>query len=136
MEILVPLLIAIIIFGALVGGKSFGGTIRKGCSFLVLLVILILAIGLFFYPWGCSDKNPDNQEAVTTTDGSAYFIVKKDCQSYAKPNIESDKLEYIEKGKELFIENVHKYNYFYEISEEDGTISYVRKECLARKTER
>ena len=39
MELLVGLFILILIIGALVGAKSFGGTIRAGCLVLVLLVV-------------------------------------------------------------------------------------------------
>lgn len=131
MEILVPLLIVVIILGALLGGKSFGGTVRKGCGFLIL--IIIIAIGVIFYAWSESKKAPNNKEATSSSIDSAYFIVKQGCQTYTKPNIESDISGNLEVGKEFLVENVNKFNFFYEVTDENAKISYVRKECLIRK---
>ena len=133
MEILVPLLIVVIIIGALLGGKSFGGTVRKGCGFFILLVIIIVAIGVIFYSQPESKKAPNSKEAVSSSNASAYFIVKQNCQTYAKPNIKSDISGHLEVGKELLVENVNKFNYFYEVSDENGKNSYVRKGCLIKK---
>ncbi len=47
MEILVILLIIAIIIGALLGGKSFGGTVRKGCGFIFWFVLIVAIIGAF-----------------------------------------------------------------------------------------
>ena len=132
MEILIPLLIVVIILGALLGGKSFGGTVRKGCGF-ILLVIIIVAIGVIFYSQSESKKAPNNKEAVSSSNASAYFIVKQDCQTYTKPNIKSDISGHLEVGKELLVENINKFNYFYEVSDENGKNSYIRKECLIKK---
>ena len=133
METLIPLLIIAIIIGALLGGKSFGGTLRKGCGFLILLVIIIVTIGVIFYSLSESKKFPHNKEAVSSSTTPAYFIVKHYCKTYTKPNIKSDISGYLEEGKELFIENINKFNYFYEVSDENGRNSYVRKECLIKK---
>ena len=130
MEILIPLLIVVIILGALLGGKSFGGTVRKGCGFIILLIVIIATIGVFFYWWSESQKAPNNKEVVLSSNASGYFIVKQDCQTYTKPNIKSDILGYLEEGKEILIENVNKFKYFYEVSDENGKNSFVRKECL------
>ena len=122
-----------IILGALLGGRSFGGTVRKGCGFLILLVIIIIAIGVIFYSRTESKKDPNNKEAVSSRNASTYFIVKEDCQTYTKPNIKSDISGHLEVGKELLVVNVNKFNYFYEVSDENGKNSYVRKECLIQK---
>jgi len=49
-EILIIIFIFIVIAGALLGGKSFGGTIRKGCgclaALLVIMSIILLVIGV------------------------------------------------------------------------------------------
>ena len=120
MEILIPLLIIAIILGALLGGKSFGSTVRKGCGSLILLVIIIVAIGVIFYSQSESKRAPHNKEAVSSSTTPAYFIVKQYCQTYTKPNIKSDISGLLEEGKELLVENVNKFNYFYEISDENG----------------
>jgi hypothetical protein len=133
METLITLLIVIIIVGALLGGKSFGGTVRKGCGFLILLVVIIAAIGVFSYWRSESKMDSNNKEAVSSSDAPAYFIVKQDCQTYTKPNIKSDISGHLEVGEELFVENVNKFNYFYELSDENEKKSYVKKECLVLK---
>jgi hypothetical protein len=130
---LLTLLIVVIILGALLGGKSFGGTVRKGCGFLILVVIIIIAISVFFYWQSESKKDPNNKEAVSSSNVPAYFIVKQDCQTYTEPDIKSDISGHVEVGKELLVENINKFNYFYELSDEDGKKSYVRKECLIKK---
>ncbi|MDC9721570.1 MAG: hypothetical protein PSN34_02195 [Urechidicola sp.] len=116
MEILIPLLIVLIIIGSLLGGKSFGGTIRKGCGFVIFLLILAVAIGLFW-----------------TNDDSVNFSASKNCQIYTKPNIESDTSGVLEIGKEFFVEDIDKFDYFYEITDENEKTVFVRKECLTRK---
>jgi hypothetical protein len=131
MEALIVFLIVIIILGALLGGKSFGGTVRIGCGFFILLVII--ALGIFFYSQSESNNAPNKKEAVSSSEASAYFIVKQDCQTYTKPNIKSDISGHLEIGKELLVENVNKFNYFYELLDENGKSSYVRKECLIKK---
>lgn len=132
MEIVITLLIIAIILGALLGGKSFGGTVKKGCGFLISLVIIIVTIGLIFYSLPDSTKSPNDKEEVSPSNASAYFIVKKNCQTYIKPNIESDPSGHLEVGKELFVENIKKFNYFYELSDENGKIEYARKVCLKK----
>ena len=132
MEIVITLLIIAIILGALLGGKSFGGTVKKGCGFLILLVIIIFTLGLIFYSLPNSKKAPHDKEEVSSSNASAYFIVKKNCQTYKKPNIESDPSGQLEVGKELLVENVKKFNYFYELSDENGKTMYVRKVCLIK----
>lgn len=43
---LVAILVVVIILGALAGGRSFGGTIRKGCGCLIWIVVIIAVITL------------------------------------------------------------------------------------------
>jgi hypothetical protein len=133
MEILVPLLIIVIIVGAILGGKSFGGTIRKGCGFLVVIIVLILAIVFILYTRTELKEDSTNQKEVSITHESAYFYVNQDCQAYTKPNIESDTSEYLNLGTELFVENVNKFIYFFEVINENEDKIYIRKEFLTKK---
>ena len=41
---LVALLVFIIILGALAGGNTFGGTIRKGCGVLVAIFVVLVVL--------------------------------------------------------------------------------------------
>jgi len=43
----VGLLIVILILGALAGGESLGGTIRKGIGCLVVIFLIVLALVIF-----------------------------------------------------------------------------------------
>ena len=134
MQTLVILLIIVIILGALLGGKSFGGTVRKGCGFLILLIIIIaVAIGAILYSVADSNNDPDNNEAVSRGNISAYFIVKQDCRTYTSPDIESDSAGYLVEGTEILVRNISKYRYFYEVPASEGKTSYVLKECLIKK---
>lgn len=125
---MIAFLVVVIIIGALLGGKSFGGTVRKGCGFLIMLVIIAIAIGIFFYSRTDSKKIPENKEVIST-----HFTVKENCRTYIKPNIESDVSGNLEIGKELFVEDINKFNYFYEVTDKNGKKTFVRKECLKRK---
>jgi hypothetical protein len=50
MHTLLTILIIIIILGALLGANSFGGTIRRGCFFFVILFgLAALALLLLFH---------------------------------------------------------------------------------------
>jgi uncharacterized protein YgiM (DUF1202 family) len=86
----------------------------------------------FFYVQSESTSDPDSKEAVSSSNATSYFTVKQDCQTYTKPDIESDISGHLELGEELLIENVNKFNYFYELTDENGKNSYVRKECLQK----
>lgn len=46
-RLLIGIFVLVVIFGALAGGKSFGGTVRKGCGCLSILLILVTALSLF-----------------------------------------------------------------------------------------
>lgn len=133
MGTLLPVLIVVIILGALLGGKSFGGVVRKGCGFLVLILVVILTIGVIIYSQSDSQEEPETKEAIKAGNRSTYFIVLQDCQTYTKPNIESTVSGGLDIGDEFFVENVDKFNYFYEISDGNGISTYVRKECLIEK---
>lgn len=129
---LVVLLVIVIFIGALLGGNSFGGTVRKGCGFLLMLVIIIaIAISVLFYSRTNSKKTHEDQEVVST-----HFTVKENCLTYIKPNIESEVSGKLEIGKEFFIENVNKYKYFYEITNKNGKKTFVRKNCLKIKAKK
>ncbi|MBZ9731188.1 hypothetical protein LB467_15950 [Salegentibacter sp. JZCK2] len=129
MEILV-LLAVVVIIGALLGGKSFGGTVRKGCGFLIMLLILgVIAIAIFYY----SRTDTEGQEAISTTENSTNYIAKENCSTYSKPDIESTSEGSLEIGKNYFVKDNDKFNYFYEITFQNGVKLFVRKECLERK---
>lgn len=129
MEVLV-LLGVVVIIGALLGGKSFGGTVRKGCGFLIMLLILgVIAIAIFYY----SRTDTEDQEAISTTENSANYIAKENCSTYSKPDIESTSEGSLEIGEDYFVEDNNKFNYFYEITSQNGEKLFVMKECLERK---
>ncbi len=131
MEVLVVFLIIIIIIGAILGGRSFGGTIRAGCGFFIALLILIIGYWLFI---ASPETNEDSaEEAVSSRIDNGYFIVKRNCETYTKPNKDSEISGYVEAGQEMYIENLNKYNYFYELKGDDGTKSYILKENLIKK---
>ncbi|MFC2080351.1 SH3 domain-containing protein [Bacteroidota bacterium] len=133
METLVPLIIIVIIAGAILGGKTFGGTIRKGCGFLVVLVLLIIAIVYVLYALPKLKEDFSNQKENSTVQESGYFFVNQDCQTYTKPDIKSDTLGSLKTGTELFVKNINQFNYFYKVTNEDGKKVYVRKESLTKK---
>lgn len=124
------LLIVIIILGALFGGKYFGDTIRKGCGCLVLLLVIIIGAIIIYIS---EDSTP--QEKASSSNDYGYFIVKQNSETYTKPNKNSEISGYIESGQELYIVNVNKFNYFYEVSEDNGSKSYILKDNLRRKIE-
>ena len=129
MEILV-LLAVVVIIGALLGGKSFGGTVRKGCGVLILLLIIgIIVIGIFYY----SKTDIENQESIPTLENSPHYIATENCATYSKPDIESTSEGSLESGKDYFVKDYNKFKYFYEITFQDGEKLFVRKECLERK---
>jgi hypothetical protein len=43
----IVLLIVIVVLGALVGGNSFGETIRKGIGCLVVIFLILVALAMF-----------------------------------------------------------------------------------------
>jgi hypothetical protein len=133
MEALIPLLIVVIIVGAILGGKSFGETISKGCGCLTLLAIIIAVIIVVLYSWPESETAPNNIDANSTSNSSVYFIVKQNCETYTKPDINSEVSGQLEIGQVFIVENVSRFNYFYELSDQDAEKSYVRKECLIVK---
>ena len=134
MEILV-LLAVVVIIGALLGGKSLGGTIRKGCGFFILLLILgIVAVGILQYLSADSENTQDEEkDLISTPYNSPNFIAKENCNTYPEPNIESGSSGNLEIGKDYFVKDSNKFNYFYEITLEKGGKLFVRKECLKRK---
>ena len=113
MEFLIVLLIVVIILGALLGGKSLGGTVRIGCGFLLLLIVIAVVIGAILYTTSESNSNnsPNNRQEISPTNAKAYFVVKEDCQTYSKPDINSDISGNLEEGEEIFVENVNKYDH-------------------------
>ena len=45
---LIILFIVIAILGAIFGGESFGDTLRKGCSSVIILIILLIMALVYF----------------------------------------------------------------------------------------
>ena len=129
MEVLV-LLAVVVIIGALLGGKSFGGTVRKGCGFLIMLLILgIVVIGILYY----IRTNPADQESIPTLENSPNYIATENCTTYSKPDIESTSEGSLETGNDYFVEDSSKFEYFYEITFKNGEKLFVLKGCLERK---
>jgi len=89
------LLIVAIILGALLGGKNLGDTIRKGLGCLVLLLIII--IGAIIYSISGPKNGSAPQETVSSSNAYAYFIVKHNCETYTKPNKNSEIYGYLSK---------------------------------------
>jgi hypothetical protein len=131
MEILIILLVVIVIIGALLGGKSFGGTIRKGCGFIILSIIVVLGLIILWPSEPQSDT--DRRELDSSNNASTYYIVKEDCQTYTKPDIKSNVSDSLVKGEVLMIRNPSKYKYFYQFTDENGTVLYVRKQNLTEQ---
>lgn len=125
------LLIVIIIIGAIIGGKNLGDTVRKGCGCLVIMLIII--IGIIIYTISEKETDSSPQETVSTSNDYAYFIVKQNCETYSKPNINSEILGYLEAEQELYIVNINKFKYFYEVNDDNGKKSYILKEYLRKK---
>ena len=130
MEIFVTLLVVILILGALIGGKSLGGIIRKGLGCLVLL--LLISIGILVFTKSSTKKDAIPQEVDSWSKEHGYFTVKEDCETYTKPDKDSEISGYLKAGHELHIEHVDKFNYFYEVKQDGGRISYVLKENLRK----
>ncbi len=129
MEIIL-LLVVVIVIGALLGGKSFGGTVRKGCGFLIMLLIIgIIAIIIFYY----SRTDTEDQKAISTTENLTNYIAKENCTTYSKPNIDSTAEGNLERDKDYFVKDSSKFKYFYEITFQNSEKVFVRKECLERK---
>jgi hypothetical protein len=128
-------LIVLIIFGALVGGKNLGDTVRKGCGCFIFLLILIIGAITIIYTITISEtkKDSNSQEKVSTSNNNTYFIVKQNCETYTKPNKKSKISGYLESGEELYIKNINKFNYFYEVTENNGEKSYILKGYLRKK---
>ena len=133
METLLVLLIIVLIVGAILGGNSFGGTIRKGCGFLLLLVMILLFVGIIALLVTSSNSTSSSQEEFSVDGNSAHFTAIDNCVFYSKPNIESDTLGALEIGSVFFVEEVERFKYFYTITDEDENRVYVRKNCLERK---
>lgn len=129
-------LVIIIIIGALLGGKTFGETLKKGCGFIFIMIILLaLGIGLLFYYYKVSDKAVENENHKTnlSTDNSTYFIAQKNCRAYQKPDIQSKIIDSIEIGEDFFVKETNKFIYFYKVEDAEGKILHIQKECLKKK---
>jgi len=127
MTLLITLFIIVIILGALLGGKSFGGTIRTGCG--VFSLLLMILIGAIYYAASASQQ--ERRDTETVSSGTSVFRVKEDCETYTKPTIDSDIAGYLVKGDEVFIENPDQFNYFYALVKNGQTV-YIRKACLTK----
>ncbi len=70
---------------------------------------------------------------ISNTENLTNYIAKENCTTYSKPDIESTAEGNLETGKDYFVEDSNKYNYFYEITFQNGENLFVKKECLERK---
>lgn len=121
MEALVFLLIIILFIGAILGGKSFGDTFRKGCGCGIVLFILTILMIMFFM------SNPFQVQEINQNETNTYFHVKSDCNIYAKPDKNSEIIDYAFAGDKVYILKPNKYNYFYELENEDESKGYILK---------
>ena len=128
MEIIIFLLIVIIMFGALLGGKGFGDTVRKGCGFLILLLIVLIGAYLVFT--SNTKEKPSNPDTASTLADKPNYISKNKCALFKKPDINSEVLRHIEEGEYFNIRDKNKFNYFYEIVDNDLGKCYILKDNL------
>ena len=128
MEI-IYLLAAAIIIGALLGGRTFGETVRKGCG--CMAVVLLIFLGLFAF----LVIIPNAEPTYDPVEEAAYltFIATDNCTAYASPDISSNVVGELESGRKYVVQNADRFQYFYEVARSDDIIQYVRKECLTRE---
>lgn len=122
MEFLI-LLVIVIIIGALLGAKTFGGTVKRGCGFILIAVLLLVA--LFVYQCGDGSQDPQEPDRESTA-----FIAFKACVCYQRPDVKSDSLDLLSEGDTAWVEAPGKFKYFYKFKKRSGKAVYVRKNCL------
>ncbi|MFZ6052564.1 hypothetical protein [Halocola ammonii] len=121
MEPLVILLIIVIIIGAILGGKSFGGTIRKGCGclgYVVIALVVIILLALII----SSMLTSESDQEIEIDNNSVHYISKDGCPIYTKPNIEPDTVEFLEVGQEFFVKEEDRFKYFYSITHDSENV--------------
>jgi outer membrane protein assembly factor BamE (lipoprotein component of BamABCDE complex) len=128
MEGIIFLLIVIIIFGALLGGKTFGGTVRKGCS--LLLAVLLVLFGAYFFLNSNAEEDSTHSDTIPTIIEKSNYISKHKCALYEKADINSEVIRYIEEGEYFNVRDKDKFNYFYEVFDDDLGHCYILKDDL------
>jgi hypothetical protein len=132
---LVGILIVIVILGALLGGKGFGSVVRRGCGFVLLLIIgavVIIFIGVWYDQSATITEPPGSNRNSLSTDNGAYFQAKETCPIYSKPDIDSDTLDFLKFDSQIWVENPDRYKYFYTLIENNQDVGYVRKGCFEK----
>ncbi len=125
---LITFLALIVIVGALVGGKSLGGTIRLGC-----LTISALTIGLLILVAIMSNGSEEIPENEKENQSSPALLMAIDtCQSYSQPDINSAPKGKIQPETQFEVSNPLRYKYFYKITTSIGETVYVQKSCLQK----
>lgn len=119
--------------------KRSGGRTKSKFGVIILYLIIILSIGaiLYFQPESNiqneSINTPVKKEGASSGIASGYFIVKENCPTYTKANIKSSISGYLVAGNEIFVTNINQFKYFYPITDKNGRMRYVKKECLRNK---
>jgi hypothetical protein len=118
--------------------KTVGRTKRK-FGVIILYLIIISSIGAILY--FNSESNtlmesinaPVKNEVASSGIASIYFIVKENCPTYTRANIKSSISGYLVAGNEILVKDINQFKYFYQITDKNGIMRYVRKECLRNK---
>jgi uncharacterized protein YgiM (DUF1202 family) len=95
--------------------KKVFNLIKKGIEFFIIVIFLSM---IYNYISSIFSKDESN------------FSATKNCQTYSKPNIKSNTLEKVNIGDKFIVEDVDKYQYFYQIKDMDDSRVFIRKECL------
>lgn len=118
--------------------KNTSGKTKRRFGVITLLIIIFSSIGTILYFQSKPGFQPESssvilkKKAASSSSPTNYFIVKEDCPTYTKPNIESSISGYLVIGNEIHVENVNKYKYFYQVPDKNGKKRYVKKECLRK----
>jgi hypothetical protein len=126
------LLVIVVLIGALLGGESFGGTIRKGCGFLFLVGIGLIVLSLFTCPRLNMDDAGETDTKYQVPASSERFLVQQSSPLYSKPDVQSDTMAVLRIGDEVVVPDPDRYTYFYWMHTAAGLDGYVRKDCLKK----
>lgn len=124
----VALVLGIALLGALLGGRSFGETLRKGCGCLsaILFLAFLAAFSLFLIGLSAEDATPD--PVRRTHPGSTTYRVSRSTPAHVRPDIRSDTLLLLTPGTRLVVDDPERYRYFYGFFTSEGLRAYVLKD--------
>lgn len=127
----VALVLGIALLGALLGGRSFGETLRKGCGCLsgILLVAFLGTLTVFLIGLSAEDTPPAPVPRARPDAGP--YRVTRATPAHARPDIRSDTLLFLEPGTPLRVEEPERFRYFYGFTTGEGQRAYVLKDRVA-----